>query len=325
MSTQSHTVVPIDPNDPRLHTPEDEGYRRKRSQHIFELDANLASKSKEHDDCGKMAESIGCSGHTPPRILGEITRSCKQRFSLCCGPRITLQRLAKHEDVIYTITDGVGDDDDSVAYPDRIRLITVTKQIARRGEDIAAITHLFWKITRSLISEAGPKPYAPYFIKPCTNGFDGTRIVFSLFWWGPFVSPERFKSAYTALGIGTDVSVMTRPNEHAEELFKQAFEILVPHDPIEQAGLEVAFHKVDMITTYQRNMPNLRVSVPSKEGEPVEGIESDEHPLNCDDCTVSNVPVCPECGKHADLKSRLHRAHAPAEEVHAAGWLKWDD
>lgn len=329
MSTQqAPTFVPIDPNDPRLHTP-DEGYRRLRSQRIFELDANLASKSKEHDDCGKTAESLGCNRHDITRIIEEKPRTCKQRFSRCCGPRITANRMEKNERIIQTIMTMTPPCD----WPERIKLITVTIPMARDRDAIKDFIHRLWKATKRLCEDAvHNRDNGSYYAKPCTKGFDGSRLVTQIPFWASYISPERIRAAFAKLGEDVGVTVYERHNDYAEEIFREAFEIIVPLDPIEQAELEVLFNKVDLMTTYEYGLDELGLDawesvgevdlIPSNTKEPVEGINAPHDPLDCDTCHTSLLPSCPDCGKEANVRSGLHRLHAPAVEVHRSGWRK---
>lgn len=330
MSAQTFPTVPIDPNDPHLTQEVDEGYRRRRSQRIFELDANLATKAKEHDDCGRMSESLGCNRHDTVRILEEDIRTCKQRWSLCCGPRIAAKRMRDHERIIETIATMSPPCD----YPERIALITITMPMPRDRAAIEDFKQRMWKITNKLCRDAAHRSdddfNLGYYAKPCIKGFDGGRLVVQIPYWGPYISPEKFRGAYAKLGDGVDTQVLIRPNSHAAEVFREAFGFLVPQDPIEQAELEVLFTGMDLMTTYEFGLTDLGLHgwdddlVPTTKeeahGTPVEGTKTPHSIENCDECEIRMLPTCPDCGEQANVRSGLHRAHALPAEVHLAGW-----
>lgn len=317
MSQQAQSVQ-IDPNDPRLHTLEYEGYHRKRSKILFELDANLASKAKEHDDCGKMAESLGCSRHDSPVIVKEKARTCKQRFTNCCSRRITDKRMEKIDWLLEMIYHAQGDS----TLPQKIALITIDQPLPRTREMVELAQSAIFNLSDKL-----RKPIAKtlHYVRPCIKGFADGRLISQVVYWGQDPIPERIKAHYGQLGFGTEVRVRVRDLSHAEDMFREAFTFLVPMDSREQAELEVLFNRIDMTTAYQHDVflrHSTELLIPSTEKQSLEGTTADHDPMSCDGCEVDYDPLCPVCNEPADLVSGLHLLHAPPEVVQAAGWRR---
>ena len=225
MSTQqAPTFVPIDPNDPRLHTIEKERlpgeYDSPQARRLYEL--TLRNKAQRTEDCTKLGRMGTCpNGHKSRQVS-----LCGLRFCLFCALGLSDKLYQQWRTVLELI---------EATEQGRFWYVEVSAPLDRSTDAMETFRDNYFSqpVQRCMVDkDGGVGPMWDFFASYSDGCLDFRSLVF-----GADLTLEE----WCAIFPGAKVRVHHVPVYRLSHFFKELLAPTLPRVPVERAELEALF------------------------------------------------------------------------------------
>lgn len=289
MSTQTYPHARINPNDPRLHTPEDEPkFRKPVAKFLYERGA--VTKAQRVNQCGGIFRFNKHDQHVWRQNLGCCGLRCACGF---CNRREARNNFNKYRllaqspyvsgDLTYL----------KMALPD-----AVTREQLRGLQRRARL------LKRRIVSES---PAA--FIKQVWAKDDHATL--QILYTGDVANVEEFRATFP------EATVSTHPPDEFARLLMELCLMPLPESPEARADMEIMFHRVRHLDVSGVAKGDLRVYGVEAYTDKATVLEPCEH---CKAKVKAQVTLCPTCGaKPTHVTKWFFEGNGP-DEAPDDGW-----
>ncbi len=270
MASPSVQISPVDPNDPRLHTPEDEPkFRTAQGRRLHEL--GMAKKARRYDNCGQYVRWMEDGICDPWR---ENCSRCGLGSCPGCTHRYVQILLERYEPLGR-----------SRIIPDKFYFLS-WHDTRRATQDIIRA------LDRALVGARRKIDKAPMW----TNfGMVSDRATMHMIYCGSLESAEALQAAFPGAHL------TERPKAEFATALALTLAVQLSQDPYERAHFEHIFNGTRKLRISGISRADLHVYC----GEPGLTCNSAECPIEtdgktCHDCKKPGrkyVPKCPKCGR----------------------------
>jgi len=278
MSTQS---VAISPDDPRLHTPEEEpSFRKAQARALYAL--GLTAKAIRHQACGTVWRFIGNDTCEPWR---ENNSRCGQRGCVPCATHEAKMLLAKYGPLGETKLIA-----DTILFGEWRDVLPCTPAVLEDiGKRVVALR-------RSIVFLVGTK--APLFVN---FGMFDDHATLRIEYGGPKATEVRER----VLKVFPKMHATLRPKVEFETALAMLLTPQLPQDPVERASFELMFSDIRQLRVSGITVSDLRVYCGKPEdtrksdiaATHIEVLDPRSHCPDCGEPAIRKVFCCPDCGK----------------------------
>ena len=296
MQTQVYPHVPVDPNDPRLHTPEDEPrFRKAQSRELHAL--NYHTKAARLDSCLEFWRWLRRKGCSPWK---ECTGRCELHSCVNCALYNALVMLRKYGPLGAT-----------KLIHDQIIFAEFCDDRDWTPEQCDDISKRLTRISRASHQQ-------PLVVTRSSRGPHNRRQTVRIVYGGAETADMRVNIAAEF----PTAHISVRPKSEWETVLALALDPQLSQDPAERAYFEHMYHRVRV----------LRISGISKQDLAVYGGKdytvkcqiADPRHL-CPDCgepCVRTVPACPCCGEPPEEVSEWLRQDQKDAKLDDLRWSR---